>query len=1130
MLYYGLPTRLAPGVEDAIVNSVHTLLPKSFAAVNRAEEAPAPKPPVEALATLKVRPGLRVERVACEPLVASPVAIDFGPDGRLWVVEMNDYPLGLDGRYKPGGRVKYLEDANGDGSYDKATTLADDLPFPTGVMAWRGGALVCAAPDILYIEDTKRDGKADVRQVLFTGFATENYQARVNGLSYGLDNWVYGANGLLGGTISSRKQPGAPAVSIGGRDFRMNPDTGAFEAVAGLTQQGRVRDDAGNWFGNDSGHLLWHYPLPDYYVRRNPHLAGPSPRVHVPTGDPDPNRLFPISRILSRFNDPHEAGRVTSACGAGLYRDELLGREFKGDAFTCEPVHNLVTRRKLEGRGTTFAGRRAADEQASEFLAATDNWFRPVQVRTGPDGALWVVDMYRFVVEHPRWIPPERLANLDTRAGAERGRIYRIVPEKASLRAVPHLDKLPVRDLVAILESPNGVQRDMAQQELVRRQDKDAVSLLRRLVESAQPGHARLHALCTLDGLGALDGTMIRRAVRDADATVRRHAVRLAEARLPQDAVVGRLLVVLADDPDAQVRLQVACSLGAWPHPDAGRALGWLALRDCDDEYLTAAVFSSLTRHHLAAFAAVLHQERGTTLYPRLFTLAIAWDQRDVLFDTLARLVEPSRGRYTAQQITLVKELLDSLNRRQLDLSTLASKPEGSARAALDGLARFFAHARKTVADGHAPAADRLAAVQVLGHEAGQREADVLALGQLLTPQSPPALQTGAVHALAKIPDARVATLLLAGWKSYGPALRTQVLDVIMRREAWAAVVLDELERHRLTVADFDAVRRQRLLDLKDPPLRGRAAALLRAGTSPDREHVVQRYQVSAKLTGDVGHGRQVFQKNCATCHRISDLGHAVGPDLAAVSDKSPGNLLIAILDPNRTVDAGSMNYVAVTKQGLVFSGLLATEAGNSVTLLAADGKQQVILRSDLDELQNTGKSLMPDGLERDIAPQEMADLMAFLNTTNRPRRRFAGNQPAISKPAADGSIRLPAAAAEIYGDSLEFEQPYRNLGMWHARTDQAVWTIDIPGKRRYQVVFVYACDNPSAGNTFLLQAGGAQLSGRVPGTAGWSLYRNWPVGELLLDAGRHRLVVQPAEAPRGALMDLQEIQLNPLP
>ena len=276
MIYYGRPAPFKPGLENQIISKAKLLLPGSFwagpsqslparpAAVN---DPNLPRSPEAALRSFHLPPGYRIELVACEPLVVDPVAVDFGTDGKLWVCEMRDYPTGLDNNWKPGGVIKTLEDRDGDGRYETATEFLTGLPFPTGLMAWRNGVLICAAPKILFAEDTNGDGKADRIKTLFQGFSTENYQARVNGLFYALDNWIYGANGLIGGKIqgmATRRE-----VNIGGRDFRMRPDSGAFEAASGLTQQGRVQDDWGNQFGGNNSILIQHYPFPDHYARQS---------------------------------------------------------------------------------------------------------------------------------------------------------------------------------------------------------------------------------------------------------------------------------------------------------------------------------------------------------------------------------------------------------------------------------------------------------------------------------------------------------------------------------------------------------------------------------------------------------------------------------------------------------------------------------------------------------------------------------------------------------------------------------------------------------------------------------------------------------------------------------------------
>ncbi|NNE94338.1 MAG: c-type cytochrome [Verrucomicrobiales bacterium] len=424
---------------------------------------PKPLPRVTALKTLKTRPGLQIELVAAEPLTMDPIAIDFGPDGKLWVVEMADYPLGMDGKNLPGGRVRFLTDSDGDGKFDKSTLFLDALNFPTGVKSWKNGVLVVAAPDIFYAEDTTGDGIADKREVLFTGFREGNQQHRVNGLVWGLDNFLHLANGDSGGTIRSLKT--GETLELGSFDLKIRPDTGEMVKTSGRTQYGRVRDDSGNWFGCSNSKPMFQFVLKQEILEQNPHVIYPPAAVPITEPAYAP-KVFPTSAPALRYNTPGATSRITSACGLTIYRDDALGDQFSGNAFICEPVHNLVTRRVLtrpEGE-LIFQAKRAPDEQESEFFTSTDPWCRPVFATTGPDGALWIVDMHRYVIEHPEWIPDAWQKVLDLRAGHELGRIYRIQNGNCGPAAHKSIARKTDVELVAMLESKNGRLRDMAHQ------------------------------------------------------------------------------------------------------------------------------------------------------------------------------------------------------------------------------------------------------------------------------------------------------------------------------------------------------------------------------------------------------------------------------------------------------------------------------------------------------------------------------------------------------------------------------------------------------------------------------------------------------------------------------------------
>ncbi len=628
------------------------------------------KSPQESLAALHTRPGFKVELVASEPLTKSPIAFDWGADGKLWVVEMGDYPLGLDGKGKPGGIVRFLEDTKGDGHYDKSTVFLDGLPFPTGIIPWRKGVIVCDPPEIFYSEDTDGDGRADVRVTLFKGFGEGNQQHRANGFDYGLDNWLYGANGNSGGVIRSIKT--GKSVNISGRDFRFRPDDGAFQTQAGQAQYGRHRDDWGNWFGNENASAAWHYYLPEQYLLRNPFLAVRSTRQVMPNY-PNNTRVFAASRLTQRFNDPTTgANHLTSANSPVPYRDDLFGPDFATSYFVSEPVHNLVHRETMEPDGVSFTSHRAPDEPTNEFLASSDTWFRPTMTRTGPDGALYVADMYRLVIEHPEWIPLDFQKSVDLRAGENMGRIYRVYPMNATLRKIPRLDKLNGVELAAAMESPNGWQRDTAQRLLVERGDKSAVEPLAKLAQASPNAKTRLQALCALDGLGAITPEILVKALSDAHPAVRENAIRISEPWLDKSEALDRALLALVGDTNVRVRYQLAFSLGEWHGADAGRALAELAINDFKNERLRIAVMSSATNHVSEMISAVLEHQPDRAredLLRQLVELSAALNNEPGLMRSLKAIAAEPGGHYEPWQFAAMGGLLDALDRRKTTLA-----------------------------------------------------------------------------------------------------------------------------------------------------------------------------------------------------------------------------------------------------------------------------------------------------------------------------------------------------------------------------------------------------------------------------------------------------------------------------
>jgi len=1137
--YFALPNTLRPGLEQLIVDQVHRQVPATLRRAERTQGVP-PKSPDESLRCLRTHDELRVELAASEPLVTDPVAIDFGPDGRLWVAEMNDYGHGVYEKFAPTGRVRWLRDRDQDGRFDETRVFVERLRFPTDVKLWRDGVLICDAPDILLARDADGDGRADLTTKLFTGFEIRNAQARVNSLRLGLDNWLHGAGGLFGGKIKSAIT--GQTTDISGQDFRLNPDTGEIQAVSGRTQQGRDRNDWGDWFGCTNGNLLLHFPIEDRYHLRNPRVAPPPTSLDVV--DADAGRLIPPGELVT-FELSGAPGRATAACGLGVYRDDWLGEQYRGNAFTCEPVHQLVHRLVLEPRGVTFAARRADNEAEGEFLSSTDRWFRPVQARSGPDGALWIVDMYRYVIEHPRWIPQDTLQQVDVFAGRGLGRIYRVLPRHGETSTPPtsgslwpRLDPMSDDQLVQQLDQPNGELRDLAQQLLVWRRATRVQPQLQKLVQEAKLPLGQIHALSTLSGLGVLSTADLRVALRSRHPQVIRFAIRLAEQHLDEDHSLLSEVLTHGTSTEPQVRLQVAYSLGESRDARAAQMLVQMAHAAGGDAYLSAAVLSSLSSQNAAAMLTALlelpaDEQRAATMQ-ELLPHVVAAGEPSLVLAGLQAVLQYSE-KVTPDQLRLLARLLSAADRQP-------PLPDARLDQALTiPLQALFSEAAASVSRADTTDQLRQAAVDLLARPAGPFTSAVLGplvgersqwlrqIAELLSAKRSVQLQLEAVAALSRSGDESVPELLLKAWDVVGPGTRTEMIDVLLTRPAWTMALLQAVEAGPLKPTHFDATRRQRLLAHSQTEIRALAEHLLQSGPATTRAVILESYLPALAQAGDVAEGRIVFRKHCASCHRLEDQGFSIGPDLLALTSRSKDWLLTAILDPNRDVDARYIGWTAILADGRAVTGLIGEETSASIRLVEGNGKEHVLLRAELDELRSSEKSIMPEGIERDVSPAAAADLIAYILSFESPPKIFAGNQPAMVAVNEQGEYRLTAACAELRGGAVVFEQLFGNVGYWHGEQDHATWRVEVPTGGQFDLYLDWSCADESAGNRYRIDVDAASLAGRAAATGGWDRYRQAKIGSISLAAGRHAVTMRP-DGPlvKPALLDLRELRLVP--
>jgi len=958
-----------------------------------------PLSPEEGVKAWKTQPGFEVELAAAEPHCVDPVAMAFDEDGRLYVAEMLDYPVnrtpGGFGPF-PEGQIRRIE-LDDQGRAKKSTVFAMALPAPCSVLPYDGGVLVAAAPDIYFLKDTDGDGHADVRKVVLTGFDTTDDLYRVNSLQWGIDGWIY-ARGRGNTPLRWGDDPGT-VLSTQNMDFRFKPREKKFEAVSGQSSCfGLTMDDWGRRFFSDSARHVIQVVLPNRYLARNPFLAAP-PLTREISDHQSIAPIFKVSEARSwRVERSAEWSQrkdlkggfweiefrqdyMTATCGPKIYREPLFPEAYHGSYFVCDAVGNVVHRDVLRGEGPIFTASRGHEK--SEFLASTDPWCSPVACETGPDGALYVVDMYRLIIEHPEYrardgwsnVPIPLLQKYGMRAGSTMGRIYR-VKSAGWAWTRPTLGRATPAELAGHLAGPSAWWRTTAQRLILAKPEAADVEGIRKAAQSPHAA-ARVQALWSLHALGKLDDATLARALRDEAPGVRENAIQMAEGRLGLAAD----LIGLTSDDHRGVRFQLALSLGEIPAPVRTAPLAALSRQDGNDSTCRAAILSSVGDDPLpllqlaeGPIVADLAKLVGARLDAREIGAAIGLAERGraepILRGVAAGIRQ--RGRKTVE-LTAGREAL----RRLAEKSEAAKDLAGLVRIlSEEELRAAVEKALATARDDARPLPERVQAASALGAGEFAKVSD--ALSELLGPRQPEPLQLAALGALDAHADPAVMRVLTERWRGLTPAVRSRAMQVALGRKDRLGPLLAAVEKGEIARDAIDSAQRAQLLSFPDKDVAEKAKAVL-ATAEPDPK-LFDEFKGALDLKPDAARGEGPFRKLCLSCHQLGKEGAAIGPALTSVKDHPKDQTLKNILYPSASVVPAYVQYLIETADGQILSGVIVSASAASVTLRRPGLEDVTVLRKDLRNMVSSQVSAMPESLLKGLSLQETADLLEFIS------------------------------------------------------------------------------------------------------------------------------------------------------
>lgn len=1006
--------------------------------------------PEQIPATLEIHPEFKLSLVASEPLINKVMNVDWDAQGRLWVAESPEYPdgryapapsdyvqrwqpeakIGADNRYERPAydRISILTDTDGDGVMDKKQIFYEGLELVTSFVFHKDGVIVAAAPDVWLLRDTNGDGKADKVEKLYTNLGNRDTHAVLNNLRWGYDGWIYGTHGYSG-TSSVKSGDGSKDFGgVGSGVVRFKPDGSAFEQYSskgGNTWGLQISwDNEVFWTQPTSGDLLMHTVMPESLLAKAGVKGTPSFRVVRKS--PKSYSLIPYDSLP--YVQIDWVGSFTAAAGCVIYDGGAWPSKWNYSYFTTEPTINLLHHEFVKADGVSFTGDKEASREELEFIAGKNLWFRPIEVRTGPDGAMYVVDFCNQAIIHN----DTRGTKHGPRNAAIRpdrdhyyGRIWRVDHKQATKLVVPNLSKASAADLVKALESVNDNHRATAVRLLVEANNAAASPALKQLAASQKSPQSRVAALYALSRISQLDTATLTVAAGDKEDAIRKNAVRVA-AGAPSSKTIALKLV---QDTNPRVRLEALNALAAqeidtatatalvtaFPFlEDNWSKAAFLVIASKAPELFLDAAFSSGSLAQLTPLVTALTDRLGAGSPDGAAKLVISLAARPASADALKvsmlnALGTASKGNPAASAplSAALKTLLTSPNARvaaaalplavRWDADALASEVK-SVSAAL--IARLGDKAQPD--DTRTEVATALLSIRSAVPAAQAAVFNILAFG------ASAALQTRVVEALGEQTDTALATELTKVLPKLAGEAQSAALNQLLKRTTWATALLTALETDVISPTVLGPANIHRLRVHPDPAVSKRANALmdkLRGPAAKEKAELIAKFTPEVQKPGNAAKGKELFTQNCATCHLLGQLGNNVGPNLTGMGAHGPAELLGQILDPNKEVDIAYVAFSFETKDGELTDGIIVRENQAVVVLKNAAGEKE-IKKSDIKSRRNTGRSLMPEGFEA-LGAEGLRDVLAFI-VGSETRFRFIDLSSAFTASTRDGLYAGP--------------------------------------------------------------------------------------------------------------------------